>query len=147
MNSDAIWTETEESRLKREDEVRMQELRRLFDLMDEREHQQIQAKELEEALNVLSWVDVVRALESCLDCIVPQRREMRSQSIDRIEQHRKWLKAFRSAMPYLAKILLVTDAFLLIRLRSTLDRYVEISYPNLLVMIQPKLQTLNAIEA
>ncbi|UIZ59104.1 hypothetical protein LZP46_15155 (plasmid) [Acinetobacter sp. SCLZS86] len=147
MNSDAIWTETEESRLKREDEVRMQELRRLFDLMDEREHQQIQAKELEEALNVLSWVDVVRALESCLDCIVPQRREMRSQSIDRIEQHRKWLKAFRSAMPYLAKMLLVTDASLLIRLRSTLDRYVEISYPNLLVMIQPKLQTLNSIEA
>ena len=147
MNSDAIWTETEESRLKREDEVRMQELRRLFDLMDEREHQQIQAKELEEALNVLSWVDVVRALESCLDCIVPQRREMRSQSIDRIEQHRKWLKAFRSAMPYLAKMLLVTDASFLIRMRSTLDRYAEISYPNLLVMIQPKLQTLNAIEA
>ena len=147
MNSDAIWTETEESRLKREDEVRMQELRRLFDLMDEREHQQIQAKELEEALNVLSWVDVVRALESCLDCIVPQRWEMRSQSIDRIEQHRKWLKAFRSAMPYLAKMLLVTDASLLIRMRSTLDRYAEISYPNLLVMIQPKLQTLNAIEA
>ncbi|ENW64987.1 hypothetical protein QZK87_17810 [Acinetobacter baumannii] len=54
MNSDAIWTETEESRLKREDEVRMQKLRRLFDLMDEREHQQIQAKELEEALDVLS---------------------------------------------------------------------------------------------
>lgn len=147
MNSDAIWTETEESRLKREDEVRMQELRRLFDLMDEREHQQIQAKELEEALNVLSWVDVVRALESCLDCIVPQRWEMRSQSIDRIEQHRKWLKAFRSAMPYLAKMLLVTDASLLIRMRSTLDRYAEISYPNLLVMIQPKLQTLNSIEA
>ena len=147
MNSDAIWTETEESRLKREDEVRMQELRRLFDLMDEREHQQIQAKELEEALNVLSWVDVVRALESCLDCIVPQRREMRSQSIDRIEQHRKWLKAFRSAMPYLAKMLLVTDASFLIRIRSTLDRYAEISYPNLLVMIQPKLQTLNSIEA
>ena len=147
MNSDAIWTETEESRLKREDEVRMQELRRLFDLMDEREHQQIQAKELEEALNVLSWVDVVRALESCLDCIVPQRREMRSQSIDRIEQHRKWLKAFRSAMPYLAKMLLVTDASFLIRMRSTLDRYAEISYPNLLVMIQPKLPTLNSIEA
>lgn len=147
MDCHTTCTETEESRLQREDEVRMQELRRLFDLMDEREHQQIQAKELEEALNVLSWVDVVRALESCLDCIVPQRREMRSQSIDRIEQHRKWLKAFRSAMPYLAKMLLVTDASLLIRLRSTLDRYAEISYPNLLVMIQPKLQTLNSIEA
>lgn len=147
MNSDAIWTEPDESRLQREDEVRMQELRCLFDLMDEREHQQIQAKELEEALDVLSWADVGRALERCLDCIVPQRREMRSQSIDRIEQHRKWLKAFRSAMPYLAKILLVTDVSLLIRLRSTLDRYAEISYPNLLVMIQPKLQTLNSIEA
>ena len=147
MNSDAIWTEPDESRLQREDEVRMQELRCLFDLMDEREHQQIQAKELEEALDVLSWADVGRALERCLDCIVPQRREMRSQSIDRIEQHRKWLKAFRSAMPYLAKMLLVTDASLLIRLRSTLDRYAEISYPNLLVMIQPKLQTLNSIEA
>lgn len=147
MNSDTIWTETEESRLKREDEICMQELRRLFDLMDEKKHQQIQAKELEEALNVLSWVDVGRALERCLDCIVPQRWEMRSQSIDRIEQHRKWLKAFRSAMPYLAKMLLVTDASLLIRMRSTLDRYAEISYPNLLVMIQPKLQTLNSIEA
>ena len=147
MDCHTTCTETEESRLQREDEVRMQELRRLFDLMDEREHQQIQAKELEEALNVLSWVDVVRALESCLDCIVPQRREMRSQSIDRIEQHRKWLKAFRSAMPYLAKMLLVTDASFLIRMRSTLDRYAEISYPNLLVMIQPKLQTLNSIKA
>ena len=89
MNSDAIWTETEESRLQREDEVRMQELRRLFDLMDEREHQQIQDKELEEALDVLSWADLGRALERCLDCIVPHRREMRSQSIDRIKQHRK----------------------------------------------------------
>ena len=39
MNSDAIWTETEESRLKREDEVRMQELRHLFDLMDERDEE------------------------------------------------------------------------------------------------------------
>jgi hypothetical protein len=37
MNSDAIWTETEKSRLKREDEVRMQELKRLFDLMDKQE--------------------------------------------------------------------------------------------------------------
>ena len=37
MNTDVTCTETEESRLQREDEVRMQELRRLFDLMDERE--------------------------------------------------------------------------------------------------------------
>ncbi|MFH4180186.1 hypothetical protein WDA55_19195, partial [Acinetobacter baumannii] len=64
-----------------------------------------------------------------------------------IEQHRKWLKVFRSAMPYLAKMLLVTDSTLLIKLRCTLERYAEISYPNLLVVIQPKLQTLNFIKA
>ncbi|MHA3093310.1 hypothetical protein ACX1NZ_14190, partial [Acinetobacter brisouii] len=69
------------------------------------------------------------------------------QPIDIIEQHRKWLKAFRSAMPYLAKMLLVTDSTLLIKLRCTLERYAEISYPNLLVVIQPKLQTLNFIKA
>ncbi len=44
MNSDAIWTETEESRLKQEDEVRMQELRRLFDLMDEEESTRTELK-------------------------------------------------------------------------------------------------------
>lgn len=39
MNSDTVWNMTEKSRLKREDEVRMQELRHLFDLMDEREEE------------------------------------------------------------------------------------------------------------
>ena len=39
MNSDAVRTIIEKSRLKREDEVRMQELRHLFDLMDEREEE------------------------------------------------------------------------------------------------------------
>lgn len=155
MNSDAIWAETEESRLKREDEVRMHKLRRLFDLMDEREEEEKVAEaKLEKALRVLSWCD----LESFNVCPGLDNLERRQRvypidadtyvvDIDRIEQHRKWLKAFRSAMPYLAKMLLVTDASLLIRMRSTLDRYAEISYPNLLVMIQPKLQTLNSIEA
>jgi len=141
MNSDAVWNMTEKSRLKREDEVRMQELRHLFDLMDEREEewQVTKTTTLEKALKILSWCD--------LD-VAPGLAELEMQQpIDIIEQHRKWLKAFRSAMPYLAKMLLVTDASLLIRLRSTLDRYAEISYPNLLVMIQPKLQTLNSIEA
>ncbi|MFW1729813.1 hypothetical protein ACG9H6_18790 [Acinetobacter baumannii] len=143
MDSDAIWTETEESRLKREDEVRMQELKCLFDLMDEREQrQQYQSEQLNEALRVLSWIDLAHSIGRCLACV-----EERREPIDYIEVHRKWLKAFRSAMPYLAKMLLATDASLLIRLRSTLDRYAEISYPNLLVMIQPKLQTLNSIEA
>ena len=141
MNSDAVWNMTEKSRLKREDEVRMQELRHLFDLMDEREEewQVTKTTTLEKALKILSWCD--------LD-VAPGLAELEMQQpIDIIEQHRKWLKAFRSAMPYLAKMLLVTDASLLIRMRSTLDRYAEISYPNLLVMIQPKLQTLNSIEA
>ncbi|HCH8074833.1 TPA: hypothetical protein PKT77_003767 [Acinetobacter baumannii] len=143
MNSDAIWTETEESRLQREDEVRMQELKRLFNLMDEQELEQKTLRvKLERALRILSWDDF-EDIEVC-----PGLAELKGQQpIDTIKQHRKWLKALRSAMPYLAKILLATDASLLIRLRSTLDRYAEISYPNLLVMIQPKLQTLNSIKA
>ena len=55
MNSDAIWTEPDESRLQREDEVRMQELRRLFDLMDEQElKQQALEVKLDRALRILS---------------------------------------------------------------------------------------------
>ena len=141
MDCDATWTEPDESRLQREDEVRMQELRHLFDLMDEREEewQVTKTTTLEKALKILSWCD--------LD-VAPGLAELEMQQpIDIIEQHRKWLKAFRSAMPYLAKMLLVTDSTLLIKLRCTLERYAEISYPNLLVVIQPKLQTLNFIKA
>lgn len=141
MNSDAVWTETKESRLKREDEVRMQELRHLFGLMDEREEewQVTKTTTLEKALKILSWCDLE---------VAPGLAELeREQPKDLIEQHRKWLKAFHSAMFYLAKRLLVTDKSLLIRLRRTLDRYAEISYPNLLIVIQPKLQILNSIEA
>ncbi|QCS13818.1 hypothetical protein E3H47_15000 (plasmid) [Acinetobacter radioresistens] len=153
MNSDAIWTETEESRLKREDEVRIQKLRRLFDLMDEREEaEEVAEAKLGKALRVLSWsdfedLDVCPGLEALEEQALSGRIAAYHQCVDSTEQHRKWLKAFRSAMPYLAKMLLVTDASLFIRLRSTLDRYAEISYPNLLVMIQPKLQTLNSIKA
>ncbi|WP_104488391.1 hypothetical protein [Acinetobacter indicus] len=143
MDCHTTCTETEESRLQREDEVRMQELKRLFNLMDEQELEQKTLRvKLERALRILSWDDF-EDIDVC-----PGLAELKGQQpTDTIEQHRKWLKAFRSAMPYLAKMLLVTDASLLIRLRSTLDRYAEISYPNLLVMIQPKLQTLNSIKA
>lgn len=157
MNSDTLWIETEESRLEREDKVRLQELRHLFNLIDAREEEQVAEVKLEKVLRVLSWCDF-EDLDVCPGLDNLERRhgiypidvgssDTYVADIDRIEQHRKWLKAFRSAMPYLAKMLLVTDASLLIRLRCTLDRYAEISYPNLLVMIQPKLQTLNSIEA
>ncbi|MDI9703054.1 hypothetical protein QM277_06930 [Acinetobacter baumannii] len=131
----------------------MQKLRRLFDLMDEREGaEEVAEAKLGKALRILSWsdfedLDVCPGLEALEEQEPSGRIATYNQCADSTEQHRKWLKAFRSAMPYLAKMLLVTDASLLIRLRSTLDRYVEISYPNLLVMIQPKLQTLNSIEA
>ena len=143
MDCHTTWTETEESRLQREDEVRMQELKRLFDLMDEQElEQKTLGVKLERALRILSWDDFTD-IDVC-----PGLAELEvQQPIETIKQHRKWLKAFRSAMPYLAKVLPVNDASLLIRLRSILDRYAEISYPNLLIVIQPKLQTLNAIEA
>lgn len=145
MDSNVCWIEDEESRLMREDEARMQELKRLFDLIDEREQRQKEISQLEIALDVLSWEHVARALDHALD------RALRviepKPHVDYIELHRQWLKAFRSAMPYLAKMLLVTDASLLIKLRRTLNRYAEISYPNLLIVIQPKLQTLNSIKA
>lgn len=151
MDSNVCWREEEESRLMREDEARMQELKRLFDLMDEREKAEQKAVdeylrdtaneilELETSLRILSWIDIAESLSHCVGrCEEP---------VDYIEVHRKWLKALRSAMSYLAKVLLVTDASLLIKLRRTLDRYAEISYPNLLIVIQPKLQTLNSIKA
>ena len=140
MNIDVTCTETEESRLQREDEVRMQELKHLFDLMDEREEaEQVAEAKLKQTLRVLSWCDLE---------VAPGLAELEMQQpVDRIWQHRKWLKAFRSAMPYLANMLLVTDSTLLIKLRCTLERYAEISYQNLLVIIQPKLQTLNSIKA
>ena len=111
--------------------------------MDKQELEQKTLRvKLERALRILSWDDF-EDIDVC-----PELAELeRQQPIDTIKQHRKWLKALRSAMPYLAKILLATDASFLIRMRSTLDRYAEISYPNLLVMIQPKLQTLNSIKA
>lgn len=145
MDCHTTCTETEESRLQREDEVRMQELRRLFDSMDERE--KAAEAELEEALSILSWskfedLDVCPGLD---DLERGHYRQSYYIDIYRITEHRKWLSALRSAMSYLAKTLLVTDSSLLIKLRSTLARYAEISYPNLLIVIQPKLQTLNAI--
>lgn len=101
---------------------------------------------MEEVLRVLSWRDL-DGLDVCPGLYELEVKHRVYVVSDRIEQHRKWLKAFRSAMPYLAKILLVADASLLIRLRCTLDRYAEISYPNILVMIQLKLQALNSIKA
>lgn len=153
MNSDAIWTETEESRLKREDEVRIQKLRRLFDLMDEREEaEEVAEAKLGKALRVLSWsdfedLDVCPGLEALEEQALSGRIAAYHQCVDSTEQHRKWLKAFRSAMPYLIKILQVNDSSLLTKLGKTVARYAEISYSNLLVVIQPKLQTLNSIKA
>ena len=150
MNTDVTCTETEESRLQREDEARMQELRRLFDLMDEREkRKQAVEVDLDRALSILSW-DEFEDLDICPGLDSLERRHHTNQfsiPTDRIDQHRKWLSALRSAMPYLIKILQVNDSSLLTKLRKTVARYAEISYSNLLVVIQPKLQTLNSIKA
>lgn len=150
MNTDVTCTETEESRLQREDEARMQELRRLFDLMDEREkRKQAVEVDLDRALSILSWDDF-EDLDICPGLDSLERRHHTNQfsiPTDRIDQHRKWLSALRLAMPYLIKILQVNDSSLLTKLRKTVARYAEISYSNLLVVIQPKLQTLNSIKA
>ena len=143
MDCHTTCTETEESRLQREDEVRMQELKCLFNLMDKQELEQKTLRvKLERALRILSWDDF-EDIDVC-----PELAELeRQQPIDTIKQHRKWLKALRSAMPYLIKRLQVNDSSLLTKLGKTVARYAEISYSNLLVVIQPKLQTLNSIKA
>lgn len=103
MDCHTTCNETEESRLQREDEVRMQELKRLFNLMDEQELEQKTLRvKLERALRILSWDDF-EDIDVC-----PELAELeRQQPIDTIKQHRKWLKALRSAMPYLAKLSLI----------------------------------------
>lgn len=138
MDSNICWREEEESRLMREDKVRIQELEeRLAHFM---EAMAIAEKEaLETSLKILSWVELTESYSHCAGRV--------EEPVDYIDLHRKWLKALRSAMSYLVKVLLVTDASLLIKLRRTLARYAEISYPNLLIVIQPKLQTLNSIKA
>ena len=150
MNTDVTCTETEESRLQREDEARMQEHRRLFDLMDEREkRKQAVEVDLDRALSILSWDDF-EDLDICPGLDSLERRHHTNQfslPTDRIDQHRKWLSALRSAMPYLIKILQVNDSSLLTKLGKTVARYAEISYSNLLVVIQPKLLKLNSIKA
>lgn len=105
--------------------------------------------DLDRALSILSWDDF-EDLDICPGLDSLERRHHTNQfsiPTDRIDQHRKWLSALSSAMPYLIKILQVNDSSLLTKLGKTVARYAEISYSNLLVVIQPKLQTLNSIKA
>ena len=119
-----------------EDEARMQELRYLFSLFEDEEQQSNDSDRfmyyfrviMDRALRVLSWDDLGNDPEP-------------------VEAHKKWLKALQCAMFYLRLNLPSFDTSLLSKLKQTLTKYAEIRYPNLLVVIQPKLQLLNTIEA
>ena len=144
MNSNTVCLEEENYYLQLENEARIRELESLCSAIENQEKMILDKEEelLNEVLGILSWesfeeVDLFRGLDEFEPL----------HTLDRIAEHQKWLRAFRSAMPYLAKMLLVASASLLIRLRRTLDRYSEISHQCLLVLIQPKLATLNSIEA
>ena len=70
MECHTTWTETEGSRLRRKDEVRIQELKRLFDLIDEQElEQKTLGVKLERALRVLSWDDFGACKLFCVSSI------------------------------------------------------------------------------
>lgn len=117
-----------------EDEARMRELRYLFSLFEDEEHQPTDLDYLEYCLNVvidrtlrvLSWADLGN---------------------EPVTDNKKWLNALQRAMSYLRVNLPSFDTSLLSKLKHTLMRYAEIRYPNFLVVIQPKLQLLNTIEA
>lgn len=144
MNPNTVCLEEENYYLQLENEARIREMDSLCSAIEDQEELTLAQEEelLKEVLGILSWEDFGE-IDVCpgLDGFEPLH------TLDRIAEHQKWLKAFRSAMPYLAKMLLVDSASLLIRLRRTLDRYSEISHQCLLVLIQPKLATLNSIEA
>jgi hypothetical protein len=122
-----------------EDEARMHELRELFALLEEKELHTTSFNEklhsideaLGRALSVLSWDDF----------------EDDSQAVAIVVIHRKWLRVLRYAMPYLRSALSPEDTSLLSKLKQTLTKYAEIKHPNHLIVIQPKLQLINTIEA
>jgi hypothetical protein len=120
-----------------EDEARMQELRELFALLEEKElHHNVSFDEeihsidgaFGRSLRILSWDDF-------------------ESDSDPVDIHQMWLKALQHVMSYLRSALPSEDTSLLSKFKQTLTRYAEIKYPNLLVVIQPKLQLINTIEA
>ncbi|MBD8353622.1 hypothetical protein KWE70_18830 [Acinetobacter pittii] len=121
-----------------EDEARMHELRELFALLEEKNLHTTSSNEkahsinetLERALSILSWDDF----------------EDDTQAIA-VVIHRNWLKVLQYVMPYLRSVLSPKDISLLSKLKQALTKYAEIKHPNHLVVIQPKLQLINTIEA
>jgi hypothetical protein len=119
-----------------EDEARMRELRYLFSLFEDEGQQPTDLDYLayclsvviDRTLRVLSWDDLGSEPEP-------------------VEANKKWLKALQSAMSYLRLNSSSFDTSLISKLKQTLTKYAEIRYPNFLVVIQPKLQLLNSIEA
>lgn len=119
------------SRIK--DEARMQELRELFALLEERAMLRDTSFDeenhsIERAFRILSWDDF-------------------ESDSDPVDIHQMWLKALQYVMSYLRLTLPSEDTSLLSKFKQTLTKYMEIKYPNLLVVIQPKLQLINSIEA
>lgn len=125
-----------------EDEARMQELRELFALLEEKElHTASHDEEfhsVRRALSVLSWCDF-------------EENDRVSNSVPAptfVRVHQIWLKALHYVMSYLRLLLLPSeDASLLSKFKQVLMKYKDIKYPNLLIVIQPKLQLINTIEA
>lgn len=144
MNSKTVCLEEENYYLHLENEARIRELESLCDAIEDQEKAILAQEELllHEVLGILSWESFDE-----VELFSELHEFEQLHTLDRIAENQTWLRAFRSAMPYLAKMLMVASATLLIRLRRTLDRYSEISHQCLLVLIQPKLATLNSIEA
>lgn len=116
-----------------EDETRMQELRELFALLEERAIPRDTSFDeenhsIERAFRILSWDDF-------------------ESDSDPVDIHQMWLKALQHVISYLRLTLPSEDTSLLSKFKQTLTKYTEIKYPNLLVVIHPKLQLINSIEA
>lgn len=123
-----------------EDEARMKESRYLFALSDDVEQMEEFNNRIARAVDYAFGVVIDKALR------ILSWDDLEDES-EPVEANQKWLKALQSARSYLHLNFPSFDTSLLSKLKQTLTEYAEIRYPNLLVVIQPKLQLLNTIEA
>ncbi len=131
-----------------DDESRMEELRELFALLDEKEKE---TENLVKQIDYSCFDHIVIALEQALNAIGGRRSfytlcRDRTTVVETISLPLfKVLNAFRKHLVILR--IVPNSNSLISRFKHIIRTYQMIRYPNHLVVIQPKLQSINTIEA
>jgi hypothetical protein len=123
-----------------EDIVRMRELSELLDLQEEYD-QEIQKPLLERSgLSILVWLSSINPVRRRLDTLKEEsdRRAKRN--------HQAWLDLQR----FIAELKAISpfiDSLSFCKFKQLVILYTRIRYPNFVAVIQPKLHSINTIEA